>query len=99
MLDGYSTGSSNGNFASALSDIASGFVVNLAQAGAGALSGRVEGAINNAPRSSNTAPTPDVTAIAARPDVSTFTSATAFGVSLPLLLVGGGALLFLALRK
>lgn len=101
MLDGFSNvGNSGGDsLSSSLSDIAEGFVVNLFGSAAGALQGKVEGAINNAPRSSNTAPTPDVSAIAARPDVSTFVSGTAFGVSMPLLLLGGAALLFLALRK
>lgn len=95
MLDGYSTTP----FEASLSSIAEGFVNKTLQSLAGAAQGRIEGAINNAPRSSNTAPVPDVSAMAARPDVSTFISSTAFGVSTPLLLLGAGALLFLALRK
>lgn len=96
-LDGFSSvGNSGGDFfETSLSNLADGLIKSLS----GAVQGRVEGIINNAPRSSNTAPVPDVTAMAARPDVSTFVSGTAFGVSMPLLLVGGVALLFLALRK
>lgn len=97
MLDGFSNG--GGDFQSSLSKIAEGFVINLAGNAAGALTGRADALINNSPRSSNTAPAPDVSSMAARPDVSTFVSGKAFGVSMPLLLLGGAALLLLALRK
>lgn len=101
MLDGFSNvGNSGGDgFQESLSNMAEGLVLNLFGSAAGALQGRAESVINNAPRSSNTAPTPDVAAMAARPDVSTFISGTAFGVSMPILLIGGAALLLLALRK
>lgn len=94
-MAGTSAPSSNGGFFADLSKIAEGVLVNVAQNAAGALQGRVEGAINNAPRSSNTQPVPDVTAQAAIPSVSTFVDAKPFGVSLPVLVIGAGALLFL----
>lgn len=82
-------------FLASLSDLAESTITSIASSAAGALVGRAEGAINNAPRSSNTAPVPDVTAAAASPGVSTFVDSKPFGVSLPVLLIGGAALLFL----
>lgn len=92
------SGSSSSWFSS-LEEIANGVINSVAKDAAGALQGRIEGALNNAPRSSNTAPVPDVTAQAASPAVSTFIDAKPFGVSLPVLVIGAGALLFLFAPK
>lgn len=103
MLDIIATGSkdsqSSSSLFASLEDIASGVINSVAQSAAGALQGRLEGTINNAPRSSNTAPVPDVTAAAASPSVSTFVDAKPFGVSLPVLVIGSAALLFLLAPK
>jgi len=101
MLDdlfGDNSSSSSDSLATSLSDIANGLLTGIAKSAAGAAQGAVEGSINNAPRSSNTAPTPDVAAAAARPGVSTFVNAKAFGVSIPILLVGAVAVIYLIRR-
>ena len=98
MLDGISIGGSrdaaSSDILQTLGQLAQGVVQSVAQNAAGALVGRVEGAINNAPRTQNTAPVPDITASAANPAAS-FVNAKPFGVSLPVLLIGVGALAFL----
>lgn len=104
MLDIIATGGSkesqsSGGWLASLEELAQGVITSVAQSAAGALQGRAEGVINNAPRSSNTAPVPDVTAQAATPSVSTFIDAKPFGVSLPVLVIGTGALLFLLVPK
>lgn len=98
-FDNFSMGEGEPGISKSLSDIASGLVVNLAGQAAGALQGRASGIINNAPRSSNTAPVPDVTAIAARPSISTFTDSKAFGVSLPILVIGAAAVLYILSKR
>lgn len=106
-LDGYSlgdiattgtgsgVGASNGGSLS-LSDIAAGFLSNIAQS----TSKGIANIIENKTRSSNTQPLPDLTAVAAKPQVSSFLDTKAFGVSLPILLVGAAALVgVLVLRR
>lgn len=97
ILDGSSatvTGGEGGVSQISLSGIASGFLQNIANSAASAVGNKI-----NPPRSQNTQPTPDLTAAAARPAVSTFLDSSAFGVSTPILLVGVAALAFVLLRR
>lgn len=88
------TGGSS-NFQASLSQIASGFLQNIANTAAQG----VQNVVENKTRSSNTQPLPDLTAAAAKPQASTFLEASAFGVSAPILLVGVAALAFVLLRR
>lgn len=88
------TGFGSGNQLS-LSEIASGFLSKIAGAAGDAVSGK----ITNATRSQNTQPVPDLSAAAAKPQVSSFLDAQPFGVSMPILLVGIGALAYIAFRR
>ena len=84
----------SGDFSS-LSDIASGIINRVADAAGN----RLVDAVNNTTRSSNTLPQPDLAAAAASPKVSTFVSAKFLGVSIPILLIGGGALVYILLKR
>lgn len=77
-----------------LSDIAGGLLQSIANSAAK----RAENVINPA-RSSNTQPIPDLSAAAAKPAVSSFMESQAFGVSIPILLIGGGALIWLLVKR
>lgn len=87
--------SGEGGLLASLSDIANGVILNVANKAAS----RLEDSVGNAPRSSNTQPVPDITAAAATPAASSFLDAKAFGVSIPLLLLGAGALLIVLLKR
>ena len=94
LLDGNSAAPGGGAQAS-LDSILNGFISSVSASVAKGVSNVVE----NKTRSSNTAPVPDITAAAAMPQVSTFLNGQAFGVSMPILLIGVGALAFVLLRR
>ena len=78
-----------------LSQIANGLIQSVASSAAR----KADDLINNNTRSSNTQPVPDVTAAAAMPQVSSFTNAKAFGVSLPILAIGAAVLAFVLIKR
>jgi len=91
---GNDAGASDG-FQASLSDIASGFLQGIANAASRGIGNLVD----NTTRSSNTQPTPDLSAAAAKPQVAAFVDAKAFGVSMPILILGVGALAFILIKR
>ncbi len=83
----------NDGFLASLSDLASAQISKIASAAGDAVSDSI-----NPTRSSNTAPTPDLTSQAATPGAS-FVSSSMKGVSIPLILAGVGLLAFLLLKR
>lgn len=77
-----------------LSDLADSVVSGV---GSG-ISGGISSAIGNLTRSSNTAPAPDIAANAAKP-ASTFIKPSVLGISIPILIIGGGVLVYILLRR
>lgn len=75
-----------------LSDIANGILRGVGSAVEQKL-------VSNITRSSNTEPLPDLSSAAANPKASTFLNGESFGVSMPLLLLGGGALVYLLAKR
>lgn len=84
-----------GNTQVSLSDIANGFLSSIAKTAATG----VQNLVDNKTRSQNTQPVPDLSAAAASPAASTYLNASAFGVSLPILVLGIGALAFVLYRR
>lgn len=96
LVDSYSTGGETGGGAQlSLSSIAGSFLSSLA----GSVAQGVNNVIDNKTRTQNAAPSPDIAAAAAKPQVTSFLNGSVGGVSLPILLIGAGALIFLAVRR
>lgn len=82
------------NFGATLSDLASGFINRVVDRAADNLADKVVQPV----RSSNTQPVPDLAATAAKAS-SSFTASTVAGISLPILLLGGVALVYILARR
>jgi len=95
---GSDTGDGGTSLSSSLSDLASSLVQSVAKSAAGAAQGAIEGKLNNPTRSTATAPIPDLTASAAKP-MAAFVNSSVGGISLPILLLGGAALLYIVVRR
>ena len=88
------TGGNSGSQLS-LSDLASGVIQKIFNAAGDTAAN----AISNISRSQNTQPTPDLSAVAAKPQTASYLDSAPFGVSMPILVLGLGALAYIALRK
>lgn len=78
-----------------LSDIFNGFVASVA----GSAASGVSNLVDNKTRSQVAAPSPDLAAVAAKPQTASFLDSSVMGVSMPILLIGSAALVFLLVRK
>jgi len=59
----------------------------------------IDNLIDNKTRSQNTQPVPDLSAAAAAPNATSYLNASAFGVSLPILALGLGALALVLYKR
>lgn len=85
----------SGSDSLSLSDIARGFVKQVADSAAQALANKVTQPV----RSANTAPAPDLTASAAKGSAASFLTSSVAGVSLPVLILGAAAVLYFYRRR